>query len=246
MSQSSYVNAVRIVLDHLEHTQAPAIERAADLVVGALTNSGAVFCAEIGHSLQGDFFQRAGGLAAVQPFAYKINIDSPLPERMRDRPRVEPGDLDVETIRLALRNSNLRVGDVLLVSSVSGRSKTTVELAMSARALGIGVIGFASLDYCAKVNSAHPSGKKLPDVVDILVDIGAPYGDADVYIDGYDHPVLPVSGPGMVCAGWMIWEQVMRRMELLGSPATVYASVNRPGGMDDYLKARKQYQERGY
>ena len=54
---------MRTVLTHIENSQLPAIERAADLVVHALQNNGVIYCWEIGHGIQGDFIHRAGGLA---------------------------------------------------------------------------------------------------------------------------------------------------------------------------------------
>lgn len=60
MIPQTYLATVRTVLAHLEQIQLPALERAADLVVHALTHRGVVYCAEIGHGIQGDFIHRAG------------------------------------------------------------------------------------------------------------------------------------------------------------------------------------------
>ena len=54
-----YLDAVRAILTHLEQTQLPGIEQAADLIVQALTKKGAIYCAQIGHGIQGDFIGRA-------------------------------------------------------------------------------------------------------------------------------------------------------------------------------------------
>ena len=69
MTPLDYLTAVRRVLAHLEQTQLPAVERAADLVVETLRRRGTIYCAEIGHGNQGDFINRAGGLAAVKAYA---------------------------------------------------------------------------------------------------------------------------------------------------------------------------------
>ena len=68
MADRNYLDAVRGVLEHLEGTQLPAVDRAADLIVESITNGGALFCAGIGHGIDGDFLCRAGGLAALQHF----------------------------------------------------------------------------------------------------------------------------------------------------------------------------------
>ncbi len=155
-------------------------------------------------------------------------------------------EVDLETVRFALRASELRAGDVLVLGSVSGRNRGPVELAMAAREAGARVIGITSLDYTAQVQSAHPSGKKLCDVVDVVIDNGAPYGDAAVDIDGFDFKLLPVSGVGATVAGWMLWGRVMEKMAEAGDPPSVYISVNREGGQQHYEKTKADYNKRGY
>ena len=246
MSAPGYLDAVRGILDHLEQTQLPAIDRAADLIAESLTHGGAVFCAEIGHSNQADFLNRAGGMAAVMPFAFNFHVTDPVAESLRDRPRPEPFERDLEIIRFAVRASNLRAGDVLLVGSVSGRNRHPVELALACRAIGAKVIGLTSLEYTAQVESLHPSGKKLYEAVDLAIDNGAPFGDAAVQVPGIDVDVLPVSGVAMIVAGWMIFGRVMEKMAAAGNPPTVFMSINRAEGPAYYEQARKQYQARGY
>jgi uncharacterized phosphosugar-binding protein len=241
-----YLAAVRAILDHLEKTQLSAIERAADLVIHALTHKGAVWCAEIGHSTQNDFINRAGGLAAVQAFAHTFTVSEKISDALKDRPRKANVERDLEAIRLAVKTSQLRAGDVLLVGSVSGKNRAPVELALACRDNGIKVIGFTSLQYTAKVESLHPSRKKLCDVVDVVIDNGAPYGDAAVEIAGIEHKVLPISGVAMNVAGWMLWGRVMEKMSAAGNPPTTFQSINRAGGKAAYEKALAQYNQRGW
>lgn len=241
-----YLDAVRDILAHLENTQLPAVEQAADLIVTALTHDGAVFCAEIGHSNQHDFLNRAGGLAAVHGFSFSCAIDDTVADSQRERPRSEPLDAGLERIRCAVRTSHLRPGDVMLIGSVSGKSVYPVELAMACRAMGVKVIGLTSLEYTARVDSLHPSGNKLCDVSDVVVDNGAPYGDAAVEIPGHDVKLLPVSGVSSLVIGWMIWERVIEKMTEAGTPPSVFISLNRPEGKEFYDRSKAEYNRRGY
>ena len=243
---SHYTTAVRGVIDHLEATQLPVIEKAASLIVAALTHNGAIFCAEIGHGNQADFINRAGGLAVVQPFSYNFNIHDPVADCLKNRPREKAGDRDLETIRFAVSNSALRAGDVMLIGSVSGKNKGPVELALACRAIGVKVIGFTSMAYTMQVEAQHPSGKKLYEVADVAIDDGAPFGDAAVNLPGYDFKVLPVSGVGNIIAGWMLWEKVIEKMVAAGTPPSVFMSLNRPGGQEYYDKSRAEYNRRGF
>jgi uncharacterized phosphosugar-binding protein len=240
-----YTTAVRSVIDFLETQQAASIEAAADLVVGALRQGGTVSCSEIGHGIQGDFLGRAGGLFAVQAFSCSINVNHPLPECRRKAQPADP-DEDLQRIRAALAQSTLRAGDVMVVASVSGRNRGPVELALACRERGVRVIGFTAMTYTREVVSLHPTGKRLCEAVDVVVDCGAPYGDAGVAVPGYDVQLIPLSGLGMLVAGWMIWGTVMVKMAAAGTPASVYISQNREGGPEFNEKARVRYNEKGY
>jgi uncharacterized phosphosugar-binding protein len=246
MVPEQYLNAVRGILDHHQQHSLPAVEQAADLIVHALSSQGAVFCSEIGHHNQWDFLHRAGGLAAVQPFAYSCTITDPVAECLKDRPRPEPVDREFEAIRLVVHTSNLRPGDVMLLSSVSGKNRGPVELALACRDYGVKTIGFTSMAYTQQVEAKHPSGKKLYEVVDVVIDNGAPFGDAAVSIPGFEFDLLPVSGVSMIVAGWMIWGRVMEKMAAAGNPPTVFMSVNRPGGEASLKEREATYHQRGY
>ena len=246
MTPVDYLTAVRRVLDHLETTQLPAIEKAADIVSHALTHGGTVHCSEIGHGGQGDFIHRAGGLVAVQRFSCGLNIEDRVAKCRQDRPQPEPVERDLETIRLAVRVGNLRPGDVMVVSSVSGKNRVPIELALACRAKGLKTIGFTAMEYTRQVQSLHPSGKKLCEVVDVTIDIGAPYGDAAVEVPGYPHKVLPVSGVAMGVIGHMIWGRVMEKLAAAGTPASVLISQNRDGGPEFNRQSIETFESRGY
>jgi uncharacterized phosphosugar-binding protein len=241
-----YLKAVRGILDFYEKAQDGAVERAADLVADSVLGGGTVHLAAIGHSNEHDFLNRAGGPAFLQALSFSVSINDPVPDCMKNRPRPEPFDREIESIRFALKAGNLRKGDVVAVGSVSGRNIRPVEIVLACRELGIKTIGFTSLAYTAKVTSAHPSGKKLADVADVVIDNGAPYGDAAVMIPGYDFALMPLSGVSMTVAGWLIWGRAMEKMAARGTPASVFMSVNRPDGQAVYDKNRARYNTLGY
>jgi uncharacterized phosphosugar-binding protein len=241
-----YLRAARQVLEHLEQTQLSNVEAAADLVIQALNHGGTVNCSEVGHGIQWDFMNRAGGLFAVQPFSFSISVNNPVPECRKAKPLPEAGERDLEQIRFAVRQAGLRAGDVMIVSSVSGRNRGPVELALACREQGVRTIGLTSLAYTAKVKSLHPSGKRLFEVCDVVIDNGAPYGDAAVQVPGIEHKAVPVSGLGMLVSGWMIWSRVMEKMAAAGNAPSVYISHNREGGPAFNEAMKAQYQKRGY
>ena len=241
-----YLDAVRSILDHLQATQLGPVESAADLMIRALQNKGAIFCHGIGHGSEGDFLNRAGGLAAPHLFSFGFNLSDVVADCLKDRPRQEPFERDLETVRFAVKASNLRAGDVLMLGSVSGRNRGPVELALAARAMGVQVVGITAMTYTANVQSLHPTGKKLCDVCDVVVDNGAPYGDAAVDVPGYDEKMMPVSGVAAIVAGWMVWGRVMEKMAEAGLPPSTFISINGAGGQAYYDRSQAEFNKRGF
>lgn len=241
-----YLQAVRRILEHIETTQLPAVERAAELVATSLLNGGAIFCGDVGHGNEGDFLNRAGGLAALQKFSFGLHLHEPIARCLADRPREEPFDREAETVRFALRASQLRRGDVLVLSSVSGKNVRPIELALACAEAGIHTLGLTSLPYTAQVTSLHPSGRKLCDVVSVLLDIGAPYGDAAVTIPGYEIDLLPVSGVSQIVLGHCVWGRAAELAAERGTPLSVFMSLNRDDGRAWYDANMARYQEKGY
>lgn len=246
MVPQQYLAKVREILNHLEQSQLPAIERSAELIVQALTNQGLVYCAELGHGLQADFINRAGGMAAIQAFTFNVNVASNVPRCRQNRPRREKWEQDLETVRFAVQSSNLSSGDVMLVSSVSGRNRAPVELALACRTKGLRVIGFTALAYSRTAVPLHPSGRRLAEVVDVVIDLGAPTGDAALDVPGYDTKLIPLSGVALNVAGWMLLGRSMELMAARGQPLTVFSSVNLEGGEERYRESRDQYEQRGF
>jgi uncharacterized phosphosugar-binding protein len=95
-----------------------------------------------------------------------------------------------------LRNFAFGDKDVLIVISTSGIREVIVEMAEGARKRGLKVIGVVSLEHCERARPAHPSGKKLCDVADVILDNGAPEGDTLVALEGAPGKTGPFSTLG--------------------------------------------------
>ena len=77
---------------------------------------------------------------------------------------------------------------------------------MAARAAGCTVVGLTCVAYerWDDVVVEHPSGARLVDLADIVVDIGGRVGDGIVDLRGVDTPVGPTSGVVLCAAAWAI------------------------------------------
>jgi uncharacterized phosphosugar-binding protein len=95
-----------------------------------------------------------------------------------------------------LRNFAFGPRDVFIVISTSGIREVIIEMAEGARRRGLPVIGVVSVIHCRQARPAHPSGKKLIDVADIILDNGAPEGDTLLQLDGSAGRTGPFSTVG--------------------------------------------------
>jgi uncharacterized phosphosugar-binding protein len=82
------------------------------------------------------------------------------------------------------------------VISSSGCSLVPIEMAAGFQRRGIKVVAIVSRQHADASRSQHPEGKKLSDFADLVLDTGAPVGDAMVRIDGLETPVSPGSTVG--------------------------------------------------
>ncbi len=95
-----------------------------------------------------------------------------------------------------LRNFDLDNRDVGLVISSSGCNIVPIEMAEGFKKLDMKVVGIISKSHSEASTSKDPRGVKLSDFCDIVLDTGAPVGDAMVKIENLDTPVAPGSTVG--------------------------------------------------
>jgi uncharacterized phosphosugar-binding protein len=151
-----------------------------------------------------------------------------------------------ELVTVALARSRVRDGDVLVVGSTSGTAALPVELCRQASARGLRTIALTAVEYSTRLAPRHPSGMRLADVGDVVIDSAAPYGDGMLLLDGLEHPCCPFSGIGDVTA---LWAVVARAIELVaadGPAPTVYPSVNLPDGPPLLERAQARFRDLGF
>src|SRR5947208_2630878 len=95
-----------------------------------------------------------------------------------------------------LRNFALSADDSALIISSSGCNLVPIEMAEQFKARGIKVVSIISLRHSEASTSNDKRGKKLQDFSDLVLDTGAPPGDAMVRIVGLETPVSPGSTVG--------------------------------------------------
>jgi len=120
-----------------------------------------------------------------------------------------------------LRNFDLAPEDSALVVSSSGCNLVPIEMAALFRQRGVKVVALISKRHADASASKHPSGKKLADFADLILDTGAPAGDAMVTIPGLPMPVSPGSTIGGCLLINAIKAEVAARLTRAGRPPKV-------------------------
>ncbi|MGV8093021.1 MAG: sugar isomerase domain-containing protein [Mangrovibacterium sp.] len=95
-----------------------------------------------------------------------------------------------------LRNFDLKEVDTALIISSSGCNVVPIEIAELFQQKKIKVVSIISKKHAEKSASKRGDGKKLGDFSHLVLDTGAPVGDAMVYVPGLDTPVAPGSTVG--------------------------------------------------
>lgn len=95
-----------------------------------------------------------------------------------------------------LRNFDLDSMDTALLISSSGCNIVPIEIAELFQQNKIKVVSIITQKHSDKSTSKRSDGKKLGDFSDLIIDTGAPVGDAMVYVPGLDTPVAPGSTIG--------------------------------------------------
>ena len=142
--------------------------------------------------------------------------------------------------------TELKKGDVLFVSSVSGRTMHVVELAYECMQKGVQVIAFTSMEYAQTVDSVHSSGKKLYEFVTHTLDNCAPAAEAMVEVEGSEAKFAAASGIASVFIMWSITAVTVEKMIADGYIPGIFKSANFPGGMEQVEIVRKHYEEFGW
>lgn len=239
-----YHEAVDELFAKVRSTQTESIVKAGELIAKTVENGGNIYLSGICHQIEHDLIYRGGGPIFYKHFSMNLSVEAN--GRSRDR-----SDLGIDTegleARFALEFANIRPGDVLFVSSVSGRTKSVVELAYEAQKFGVHVIAFTSMEYAQTVDAVHSTGKKLYEIAELTLDNCAPAAEAMLEVEGIEARFAAASGIASDYILWSITAVAVEKMLKDGYTPGILKSANFPGG-NDYNKTvvEPHYDEFGW
>ena len=231
----------------LERLAALAADGALDAVIGLMTRAieaGAVIQAfGTGHSeaFAMEIAGRAGGLIPTNKIALRdlvlrgnLAADTLAGSSLERNPEIVSALWEI---------SPIHPGDVFVIASNSGVNGSVVGMALLAKDKGHDVIVVTSLQHTAQVRPKHPSGLRLSEIADVVIDNLAPYGDATLALPG-GVAVGSVSSITSAFIAQLLTIGVAERMNRDGKVAPLYLSANIPGGDEHNQVLEKKYEGR--
>jgi len=214
---------VHDTLRKVEESQVENIRKAADAVTKALINGNFLITFGTGHAtlIAVEAYFRAGTLIPTNTL-----VDSSVTPLSGIATSIER-HVDYYS-HILMDYHNVKKGDVIIIVSNSGINAAIVECAIEAKKRGLTVVALTSLTHSKAVESRHPSGKKLYEVADIVIDNCSVFGDCSLEV-GKNIKTAPTShmiGGTIIHA---IISQVAQNLLKKGVIPPIMMSANIPG-----------------
>jgi len=235
-----YIKRLIELLCELGDAEAGKIAAAAKKIVDTTLADGRCYVFGCTHAgiLAQEAFYRTGGLAVLNPI-----LPPGLTCDVRPITATSALERDERYGSIVFTASGMKKGDLLIISSVSGRNGVPVQLALDARDAGVYTIAITSVTYSSAETSRHPSGKRLFEVCDLVIDNHGCIGDAELEIEGFDGKVSPtstVTGAAIINA---IVAEAVAEFVARGVEPPVFMSANLDGGDEYNARIMERYRE---
>lgn len=237
----SYLDHIKTILQKVETHEKAAMEKVVDELTAAILAKRSIFIFGASHAgiLAEEMFYRAGGLVVINPIFGADMMLNNTPIVHTSRMERLPG-----YGRILLQKEKVRAGDILIVHSVSGRNTVSVDMALAAKEAGMTVIALTNVTYSKSTDSRHPSGKRLYEVADIVLDNHGHIGDAAVSLKGLDQKVGPTSTViGAAILNSIVAQTAENLIEQGMSAPPIFYSANLDGGDELNQKIYENYRE---
>jgi uncharacterized phosphosugar-binding protein len=216
----------------------PVLARVAPIIGKSVAQGGVIHTFGSGHSelVSREIIGRAGGLVCV------TGIIDPTAGFVENLP-----GYGARLVERYDRQYELRSGETVIVISNSGKNGSPIDVALYAKAKGLTVVAMTCLAMSRITPSQHPSGKRLFECADYVLDNGGVPGDAIVDL-GETAGVPAKAGPTSTVIGcsvlnWLMLS-VMDWLKANGHPLPVLQSQNLPGAIEHNRALAGKYQGR--
>lgn len=216
-------------LNRIVSVQEDLIKQSARWMADCIVNDHIIHTFGTGHShmIGLELFVRAGGLANVNAMLDTMVLTSEGSRRSAEIERISG------LSKIIFDQHKVAENDIMIIISNSGRNAMPVEMAMIAKEKGIKSIAITSLEQSKKYPSRHPSGKKLYEIADLVLDNCVPPGDGLLYIGGnLTGAASTLSGIFLIN---LIATEAMKIANAKGSKLPIFHSQNIDGFSNEEL-----------
>jgi uncharacterized phosphosugar-binding protein len=230
----SYYERTGALLARARDSNAAAIAKLAPLIGKSIAGGGVVHTFGSGHSelISREIIGRAGGLVCV------TGIIDPTGGFIENLP-----GYGTKLVERYDRQYRLDPGETVIVISNSGKNTSPIDIALYAKGKGLNVAAMTSVAMSKLTPSQHPSGKRLSEVADHVLDNGGVPGDAVVDVgDGINAgPTSTVIGCSVL--NWLMLS-VVEWLKANGHALPVLRSQNSPGAIEHNRGLAERYRGR--
>lgn len=220
--QERYLDGARGIVGAVA-AQRDGIARAADWFAAAILAGRMVHVFGAGHSriMVEEMWPRYGSFPGFNPIVeLSLTFHNPVVGANGQRQAMFLENVPGLAGRI-LRNFHLSARDAGFVISSGGGSVVAVEMAEAMKAAGMRVVALVSRRHSEATPSREARGRRVQDFADLVLDTGAPPGDALVRVPGLDTPVAPGSTVGGCLVVNAVKAEVAARLTAAGQPPTV-------------------------
>ncbi len=229
MLSQTWLSNTRAVLDDIERSQLPAIQRAAGLMADSIAGERWVHTFGCGHATipVEEMYPRIGGFVGFHPM-----IELPLTFFTRIT-----GEMGIHQFlfleraegygEAIMKGYTFDARDTMWIFSHTGINNVNIDVALRAKALGMRVVATGSAAEASR--SRHPSGRTLFEIADVVIDTRVPAGDSSVPLKNHVDNVGPVSTMAFVAVVWMTITTVAELLAERGVKLYIHPSHNVPG-----------------
>jgi uncharacterized phosphosugar-binding protein len=227
----TYFNRANGLLARAWDANAATLAALAPILGESIARGGVIHVFGSGHSevVAREIIGRAGGLVCV----------TAIPDPTGGFVENLPG-YGTKLIERYDRQYQLRAGEVLIAISNSGKNCSPVEVALHAKQKGLTVVALTCLAMSRETPSQHPSGKKLFEVADRVLDNGGMPGDA--IVDAGDGVM---AGPTSTLIGCSVLNWLMLAtvdwLAAHGHTPPLLRSQNLPGAIEHNRALGQKY-----
>ncbi|WP_075980447.1 SIS domain-containing protein [Bacillus massilinigeriensis] len=236
----SFIQKIQQLISLIQIKEKENIKKAAQKISDCIQQDGVIHVFGCGHShmLGEELFYRAGGLVPINPILVE--------ELMLHKGAFNSSKLEQtnDYAKEFMNEVQIKQGDIVIVTSTSGRNPVPIDVALLSKKKGAFVIAITSPKYAENQTSRHVNGQFLFQTADLTIDNHIEVGD--VLLKSETEGMAFGSGSsiiGMTILNGIIVEAIDLMLQNHFSPP-IFKSSNTDGAGEHNQKLVEKYKNR--